>query len=165
MVTAPKAATAAVRLLFVALSLLLLPQADCFAEHACNGHKHQKHFDGSTFEAWSRTWHGPNAFLCPLTPYYIPRTAPCPAYGDHFHGCSNGHSNGYGNGCSGCKCGAVGEYYMEGADAMYSPHSPTVCANGELPCGEGGFERLGQIPNEIATAGQLPPGILTEPAR
>jgi hypothetical protein len=158
-----RAARAPVWMLLVALScLVLLPQAECFGEHDCNGQKHQKFFDGSTLEAWSRTWHGPNAFLTPLTPYYIPRVAPCPGYGD----CLNGHGGSCAE-CSGCECsGSIGEYYVEGEDAMYSPHSPTVsCANGELPCGEGGFERLGQIPNEIANAGQLPPGVLTGPAR
>jgi hypothetical protein len=143
-------------LLFVSLSVFLtMPQGDCLGGNPseCQA-KHQPFFDGSVLAAWSRTWHAPTPWATPLAPYYIPRTPAC-AYGGEFAG--------YARECS----AGIDKYTMpmEAADYESRHYHGALRANGEN-CGvEGGFERIGHIPNELGIAGALPPGAPAAPPR
>jgi hypothetical protein len=120
--------------------VLSIPAADCSAECSHYGGlwSHEPYFDGSVLAAWSRTWHAPTPWSTPLPPYYVPRTAPS-GYGGEFAGCANHCGTGAGFRRSGPYEGLVRE---DAGD-----------------CGvEGGFERIGHIPNELNFAGPLPPG-------
>jgi hypothetical protein len=105
-----------------------------------------KFFDGSTMCKWKRTWHGPNSLDQPLSRYYVPRPmSACGRMGyspwdETVSGCSYGSYGGCENGnCAGRD------------DHMPAGHVVTSC-----PGMQAGFERLGQIPNEIGIAGAVP---------
>jgi hypothetical protein len=105
-----------------------------------------KYFDGSTMCKWKRTWHGPNSLDQPLSRYYVPRPmSPCGrmSYGpwDEAHGDCSYESNGV--------CGTGNCADRDGH--MPAGHVVTSC-----PGLQAGFERLGQIPNELGIAGALP---------
>jgi hypothetical protein len=92
------------------------------------------HFDGTTLCRWHRTWHGPNSIWQPLDPFYVPRRPdPC-IYG----GCPT---------CDGipCEMGSENGYLSANADR------PVV----EVPV-DTGFERLGQLPNDLGLSGATP---------
>jgi hypothetical protein len=112
---------------------------------------HGKVFDGSTLCRWHRTWHGPNSNWQPLTRYYVPRPAdPC-KYGMGHNGVVNS-----GVQVAGC-CGMD-----ESADfpTDYAVSSTANHAWADTPSLQPGFERLGQIPNDlgISSGGPIPTG-------
>jgi hypothetical protein len=119
-------------LLFAAVAL---PPGDCQAEHSATCcHRHRPFFDGSTWCAWHRTWHAYTALDRPLTPYYLPRPVDYCDYGGYANGCGE----------------AVDGYYMMHSDG---DREYNVAADCESPAAlemvHGGFERLGQIPNDL----------------
>jgi hypothetical protein len=115
------------RVLFPAISLVVLPAAAC---HAWCGI-----VDCHTKAMWARTWHGPNALATPLNPYFIPRT-PASCCGPGGYGC--------GAGCEGSEGGIACNYgglpYPAAAAAGFDPVQ---------------FERLGRVPNEMDILGAV----------
>jgi hypothetical protein len=142
-----RSVTFAVFLLLLSLSVFVaMPDGDCAAGYPCNCclGDHHPYFDGSVRAAWSRTWHAPTPWSTPLTPYYVPRTPPYGCEGD-FAGCAS-------------RCGA-------NVESCSGDLAEDLRGNGEY-CGvEGGFERIGQIPNELGIAGPAPPSAPPTPPR
>ncbi|MEX0612019.1 MAG: hypothetical protein WD738_18190 [Pirellulales bacterium] len=110
------------------------------------GRLHQV-FDGSTWYAWHRTWHGPNALETPLNGYYIPRVP------------------------GGCVSEDCGDDYG-GVDAeLDMMRCPTGCGCRRESCYPGmglepaGLERLGQIPNDLELSAGMPNAASGGPAR
>lgn len=135
---------------------LTMPQGNCIGGNSCECRpKHQPYFDGSVLAAWSRNWHAPTPWGTPLAAYYIPRTPACGCGRGEFAGCAN-------------ECGAATGKYdaaMYSAGDELSRYGERIRPTGEY-CGvEGGFERIGQIPNDASMAGALPPGAGAAPAR
>ena len=137
--------------LTLVFATVVVPPGICQAEHSekcCHGHR--TIFDGTTWCDWKRTWHGPNAFERPLTPYYIPRL---PDYCDYAD-CANG-------------CGAVvdGGYVLHGGyDCEYELAADSEDCHAGVVI-EGGFERLGQIPHDLELAVGAPAAASGRPGR
>jgi hypothetical protein len=101
-------------------------------------------YETSTFCAWKRTWHGPNALATPLRGYYVPRMSGRCDRGDYAGGW----------GCSGsedCDTGHVKSQVAPAAPRMYPPE---LCIGFEPVQ----FERLGQVPNDLELGSAAPVG-------
>jgi hypothetical protein len=126
------------RVLFPAISLVVIPVAACQAWCGWCGCGGYSIVDGHTKAMWARTWHGPNALATPLTPYFIPRTpASCSSQGGYGCGADCEDSEG------GISCGYGGRPYPAAAAVGFDPAQ---------------FERLGRVPNEMDIVGALGAG-------
>jgi hypothetical protein len=148
------AAKSPARILLTLITIVFatISQACPAADSCCcrpvddHSYSHWHFFDGSTWAAWSRTWHGPNSLATPLTDYYIPRTPAC-EFNDDVAVWENEQQiarDEYPH-LLGAACDAAGDRTNCGLDGNY-------------PCAEGGFERLGHIPNDLAIASPLAAG-------
>jgi hypothetical protein len=134
-------------LVFVSVAVVV-PAENCAAGDwwsccCCGWHGHGQVFDGTTRCKWSRTWHARNDVMLPLSGFYVPRPIdPCDYNGYHGYG---GHH------CGDVVAGSYAAECMEHYEAV----GGADCSN--APGLHPGFERLGQIPNDLAIAGALPP--------
>ncbi len=138
-------------LFIISCAATVLPPDDCLAGDpaACHS-RHRRFFDGTTLCEWRRTWHGPNGLDRPLSGYFMPRF---PDYCDDpaYAGCSE----------------AIGEYFMAEDSSSWDEVEPAdgCCVLSGMGLEPIGFERLGQIPNDLALAGELPAGGPARPGR
>jgi hypothetical protein len=148
---APKTAFNLIAPLILAVNVAAAYPTECNAgdptANSCCCHHLGNHFDGSTRCRWHRTWHGPNAVWQPLSPYYIPRPPDSCKYGH------NVYRAGYDASGFGCACGASGNYL---ADGSIVPGPDAAHGYGENPGMQAGFERLGQIPNDLGISSNIP---------
>jgi len=101
--------------------------------------------DGSTWCAWERTWHAPYALNMPLREYYIPRRPGRCGTALYADGA------GYAMGC-GYSLPVVMPEPRLGLGTLATEPAPASAL-----CDPVRFERLGQIPNDLAISIEAPP--------
>jgi hypothetical protein len=95
--------------------------------------------------AWKRTWHAPNALDTPLRQYYIPRPPAC---------C---WPDGSAYGCGYAVEGSFDSFdYLKCQCQNDSANRPLVAPDASTGFSPAGFERLGQVRNELDVVGATP---------